>query len=293
MIVKKGIQMNHWQEIYTAYQVAQYGTVSKTAEVLEVHRATVIRHVDTLEKVLGTKLFHRHSRGYTLTEAGDYFLSVAMTADEQFARLKVHLLNDELSGEFIITSLDFIAPYVLPAVTQFRKQNPKVKVRYLTGTSLFKLEHAQAHIAIRTGTQPQTDDYIVKPFFDLPIKLYASAEYVAQYGYANSDNIDQHQFVCLDGKHPKPPAHRWIRHNVAEQNIVFASNEIRVLNDAVIAGLGIGAMIADEAEKLGLIAVAPDISANFTSDWQVNNWLVTHVDLHHSEKVQRFLRLLR
>lgn len=279
--------MKNWQEIYTAYQVAQYGTISQVTEVLDIHRATVVRHIDRLEQNLGCKLFHRHSRGYTLTEAGEHFLNVATTADEQFAQLKVHLLNDDLSGEFIITSLDFIAPYVLPAVAQFREQNPKVKVRYLTGADLFKLEHAQAHLAIRTGAKPQDDDYVVKPFFHLPIQLYASKSYVETFGKLTKNNIQHHQFISLDDKHPKPPAHRWIHHNVPKQNIVFTSNEMRVLNDAVMAGLGIGAVRIEEAKELGLVEMRKP-----EPDWIIQNWLVTHVDLHRSEKVQRFLRVL-
>ena len=63
--------MNNWDEIKTAYQVARMGTVSGAAEVLGVHHATVIRHIDALEGQLGVKLFQRHARGYTATEVGD------------------------------------------------------------------------------------------------------------------------------------------------------------------------------------------------------------------------------
>ena len=61
--------MDSWNEIKTAYQVARLGTVSAAAESLGVHRATVIRHIDALEAELGRKLFQRHIRGYTPTEA--------------------------------------------------------------------------------------------------------------------------------------------------------------------------------------------------------------------------------
>ena len=46
------------------------GTVSGAAQALGVHHATVIRHIDALEGRLGVKLFQRHARGYTPTEAG-------------------------------------------------------------------------------------------------------------------------------------------------------------------------------------------------------------------------------
>ena len=52
-------------EIRTAYQVARLGTVSGAAEVLGVHHATVIRHIDALEGRLGAKLFFNGMRAAT------------------------------------------------------------------------------------------------------------------------------------------------------------------------------------------------------------------------------------
>ena len=51
--------MDNWDEIRTAFQVARLGTVSGAAEVLGVHHATVIRHIDAIEGRLGVKLFQR------------------------------------------------------------------------------------------------------------------------------------------------------------------------------------------------------------------------------------------
>ena len=63
--------MDNWDEVRTAFHVARVGTVSGAADVLGVHHATVIRHIDALEERLGVKLFQRHARGYSPTEAGD------------------------------------------------------------------------------------------------------------------------------------------------------------------------------------------------------------------------------
>ena len=65
--------MENWDEVRTAFQVARMGTVSGAAEVLGVHHATVIRHIDAIEGRLGVKLFQRHARGYTPTEAAHAF----------------------------------------------------------------------------------------------------------------------------------------------------------------------------------------------------------------------------
>ncbi len=62
--------MDNWDELRTAYQVARLGTVSGAAEVLGVHHATVIRHIDALEGRMGVKLFQRHSRGIHADRGG-------------------------------------------------------------------------------------------------------------------------------------------------------------------------------------------------------------------------------
>ena len=63
-------KMENWTEIKTAYLLGKLGTVSATAEAIGVHRATIIRRVESLEQELGGKLFQRHDKGYTPTEFG-------------------------------------------------------------------------------------------------------------------------------------------------------------------------------------------------------------------------------
>ncbi|MEM6754714.1 MAG: LysR family transcriptional regulator, partial [Cyanobacteria bacterium P01_C01_bin.38] len=133
--------MDNWNEIRTAYQVARLGTVSAAAEVLGIHRATVIRHIDTLEDVLGAKIFLRHSRGYTPTELGLELKRMARAADAQFSRLAELAAadNTRLCGEFILTSLYILAPMLIPVLKDFQTQYPNIYVRYLASEKLFRL----------------------------------------------------------------------------------------------------------------------------------------------------------
>ena len=119
--------MEHWDEVRTAYQVARIGTVSGAAEVLGVHHATVIRHIDALEGRLGVKLFQRHARGYTPTEAGRDLLQVAQATDDQFAQLagRIRDKGDGVTGELVITSLVALSAVLTPALARFRQVHPR------------------------------------------------------------------------------------------------------------------------------------------------------------------------
>jgi len=115
--------MDNWDEIRTAYHVARAGTVSGAAAEMGVHHATVIRHIDALEARLGTKLFQRHARGYTPTEAGLDLLQVARATDEQFAQLanRIKGQGETVSGELVVTSLTSFSPFLAPVLTRFQK----------------------------------------------------------------------------------------------------------------------------------------------------------------------------
>ncbi|MFK8054135.1 MAG: LysR family transcriptional regulator [Woeseiaceae bacterium] len=80
--------MANWNEIHTAAQVVKLGTVSAAADALGIHRATVIRHIEQLEKDYGAKLFIRAKNGYTPTDLGVELRHVADLADARFSELK-------------------------------------------------------------------------------------------------------------------------------------------------------------------------------------------------------------
>ncbi|MEQ6201956.1 LysR family transcriptional regulator [Sulfitobacter sp. HNIBRBA2951] len=284
--------MENWDEVRTAYQVARMGTVSGAAEKLGVHHATVIRHVDALEQRLGIKLFQRHARGYTPTEAGADLLRVAQATEDQLGQLysRIKGQGTEVSGDLVVTSLVALAPRITPALTAFQQQYPDVIVRYLTGNRLFRLEYGEAHVAVRAGSAPEQPDNVVQSLTDMAVGLYASKSYVDLYGIPNSiEDYAAHRFVGYEDAETRAPFHQWLASKVPRDNIVFRSNDTTAMSLAVIAGAGIGFMPPQEAAAL------PDlvqISAP-QPEWSAPLWLVTHVDLHRTSKVQALLQFLK
>ena len=284
--------MDNWDEIKTAYQVARLGTVSGAAEVLGVHHATVIRHIDALEGRLGVKLFQRHARGYTATEAGNDLFLVAQATDDQFnqlsGRIKGH--GSGVSGELVVTSLTNLASRMVPVLTDFQKEHPKVVVRYLTGDRLFRLEYGEAHVAIRAGNAPEQPDNVVQPFVRQSVGLFASKSYADVNGIPESvEDFVNHYFVSQDDENSRAPFNRWLRERVPNPAITFRAGDFRTLEYAVLAGAGIGFLPLLEARaNPDLIEVLRPLD-----HWAGSLWLVTHVDLHRTPKVQTFLSFLK
>lgn len=284
--------MDHWDEVRTAYHVARIGTVSGAADVLGVHHATVIRHIDAIETRLGVKLFQRHARGYTPTEAGTDLLRVAQATDDQFnqliGRLKGH--GEDVSGELVVTSLVSLVPQMVPVLRDFQQMHPGLMVRYLTGDRLFRLEYGEAHVAIRAGAAPEQPDNVVQKFSEQRVGLYASAQYVERYGLPSGpEDFGNHRFVGHDDEKARAAFMIWLRANVPESAITFRMNNASAMFQAIKEGAGIGFVtVGVAAREPGMVLVMEPLA-----EWAAHLWLVTHVDLHRTTKVQAFLNFLK
>ncbi|MCB2117293.1 MAG: LysR family transcriptional regulator [Rhodobacteraceae bacterium] len=284
--------MENWDEVRTAYQVARIGTVSGAAEVLGVHHATVIRHIDALESRLGAKLFQRHPRGYTATEAGQALLQVAQVTEDQFAHLAARIsgTTTEISGELVVTSIPGLSELVTPTLVRLQAEHPGLLIRFVSEVRLLRLEYGEAHVAIRAGSRPQEPDNVVQPLCTRRVALYASPRYAAAHGLPKGDeDLSGHRFIGPVDPESRAPFYRWLAQRVPAEAVVFRTNEARVAADTLVAGAGLGFLPVLQAQGTdGLIEVLPP-----RPDWETPLWLVTHVDLHRTPRIQLFVKALK
>ncbi|MCE5974727.1 LysR family transcriptional regulator [Sinirhodobacter sp. WL0062] len=288
-----GAQMplENWDEIRTAYQVARVGTVSGAAEVLGVHHATVIRHVDALEARLGAKLFQRHPRGYTPTEAGQQLLSVGKATEDQFAQLAARIAGagEEITGELIVTSLPTVSGFVLPALSALMAEHPGLRIRYLTDQRVFRLEYGEAHVAIRAGSRPTEPDNVVQALGAHLVGLYASDEYIERNGMPTEETLANHRFIGAEERDSRAPFFVWMAQHIPPEQVVLRANDPEGQRAAVRNGVGLGFLPAIEARAAShLVEVMGP-----RPEWESPLWLVTHVDLHRTPKVQAALKVLK
>ncbi|WP_343069844.1 LysR family transcriptional regulator [Paracoccus amoyensis] len=268
-----------------ALAVARSGTVSGAAEALGVHHATVIRRIDALEAQLGARLFQRHPRGYALTEAGQTLLRTADEADERFQQMAARIAgtSERIEGELIITTVAGIDDLLLPALIALMTKYRDLRVTYLTDSRLFRLAAGEAHIAIRAGMRPTQPDYVVQRLGRIASGLYASQAYLDAFGADHEPN--HHRFVAMGEAGHNAPYSRWLRENVASANVVMVADELTAMERVIRAGLAAGGLSRSRADGL--------VQLNWPVDWSSDLWLVTHVDLHRTPKIQAALAELR
>lgn len=284
--------MDKWTELRTAYQVAKLGTVSAAAQALGLHRATINRHIDVLEAGIGAKIFIRHARGYALTDVGQDVLRVAQKTDELIEDLAGRVMGGRarIEGEIKLTVLAPFVPLLMQAIADFRLNNPQCLVDLDVGEDLARLEYGEAHIALRAGPKPDHPDYVVSDFGGVGFNLYAHDRYIARMGLpTNVDDLAGHSFVLPRFPEERSPFASWITEHIRPEMVALYSRDIRMTVEAISAGLGIGFMGDYQASRRGnLHAVLPP-----NADWFVPGWIVTHIDLHRTEKVQAMLSSIK
>jgi len=112
--------------------VAREGGFSRAARKLGRTQPAISQAIRGLEQHLGERLFVRHGRRISLTQAGEILLE---HVDEAFAaldrgRLRLEALHELRGGVLTLGSSDTTACYLLPPVlAAFRARHPDVEVR--------------------------------------------------------------------------------------------------------------------------------------------------------------------
>lgn len=275
------MSLEPWDELRTALQVARAGTVSGAAQRLGVHHATVIRHIDGLEDRLGVKLFQRHAKGYALTEAGRMLTDGAAEAEARFGKLaaRLDMLQSGIDGELCVTTVPELCDIVLPVLIHLRADNPQLVPCLRVEERLARLEYGEAHLALRAGARPTEPDNVVQSLGALPVALFAAPAYLERHGVPRSEaDLADHDVVTVEPGHARAPFDRWMEQHA--RHIGLHSNDRTTLLAAMRAGLGLGFAPAS-LQSEALVQVMPP-----RPDWSAELWLVTHVDLHRSPKVQ-------
>ena len=282
--------MDKWNEIRTAYKLAKFKTLSATAQEMGIHRATVMRHIDTLEETLGVILFQRNDKGYIPTEAGLDIMRLGEITETHFAQLPNRLKQNEaaLEGSLSITSVADIASMIMPSILKYQQKYPKMRIDYLDDIRNFKLEYGEADIAIRTGKKPTTPDNIVLPLVQVSLTFAAHKSYIEKHGVPSPDTLKQHRFVALRDRPSHLVWNEWIYQNIADENIVFKSANHQVLAQAIMKGGGIGAMPKHNLDQIPDLVEIPS-----PDDWQVPIWILVHRDMFNMQKIKAFIALLR
>lgn len=238
--------------------VAEAGSFTRAAALLERSKAHVSKQVGALEEALGVQLLLRTTRRLALTEAGRTYLEYCRQLRETLeeGERAVSAVREEVSGTLRLTApTSFGDAFLLELLLDFQSRYPRLKIALDLSIHRRDLVEEGFDFAIRTART--LDDHLVARAIgvirDLPT---ASPEFLARQPAIRTPS-DLAGVPCLLNTHFRDDA-EWVFQKDGLTSTVrvdgrFAANHFGLLLRAAIRGAGI--------VRLPRFLVAPALAA--------------------------------
>jgi len=255
-----------WNDLKYFLVVARHKGLSGAARETGLSAATLGRRMLALEQSTGSEIFHRHARGYELTEKGEALLTSVSAIDAAVRPLYPSNEGDRKTlvklsaGHWTLHALSHRIPDIQRAA-------PDARLRLISATDYLKINHREASIGIRNQRPDQAG---------LACQKIGT---VAFAGYAVSETVTGWIQVAS-----KAPSARWLAAQ-SHMQVVMEANAPRLAKDLAIQGLGrviLPCFIGDQI--LDLVRVHPEIA-----DLEHDQWLVSHDEDRFIPTVRRVL----
>ncbi|MEM6292725.1 MAG: LysR family transcriptional regulator [Myxococcota bacterium] len=256
-------------------------SASGASRELGVSASTVYRRIATLEDALGVSCY---VRGEGLTKAGRAFAALArrMRTELQGLRREVQDTRDEVEGRILITTLDGFVPLLLPAVASLSRRFAKLRIDIDVSNHGLSLRRGEADIGLTALASPGTQ-LIGRRLFPIEFGVFGTGRHV--------EDPEAAPWVVLGAPLDRSPIGAWERAVTENKRVAAATPSRRMLDDLVIAGVGIGAIprrLAAMHPTLVEIEAYAERAAQLTTP----AWLLTHPRNRDEARVTAVMREL-
>ncbi len=274
-----------WNLVRAFLVTAEEGSFSAAARSLGLTQPTLGRQVTALEQELNVTLFERAGRSLSLTQSGIELLDQvrAMGAAANQISLVASGQSQNVEGWVSITSSDLSSAYfMLPAIERLRTTAPGIKIDLLSSNEVKDLTKREADIAIR-HVRPEQPDLIAKLAGETMGHLFASSAFLEKYGRPTSlEDVANLPFIAFDNAERMRPILNGIGIPVRMDSFKYVTNSGFVLLEMMKQGLGISVLTrASTPDFSELECVLPELISV-----PVPIWLVTHRELHTSQRIR-------
>lgn len=190
-----------WSRVQAFLAVAEHGSLSAAARALGQSQPTLGRHIKSFEEDLGVEVFHRHARGFSLTEAGERMVPAARKM--QTAMHDIVLAADtganQDTGTVRIACSVHVAHHVLPPIiAELRQTAPGIDLVIDASDDSENLLFREADIALRMY-RPRQLDLITRHIADIPMGAFAAVSYLDARGRPSSTaDLRHHDLIGYD-----------------------------------------------------------------------------------------------
>jgi len=252
-------------ELLAFVRAVEARSVSRAAAELGVPRATVGRRLARLEERLGVTLLRRSTRSQALTEAGETFYRQARIALDAVTAAEESVTQGDPRprGTLRVTAPPGVASALSGLVVEFAARYPSVRVQIDFSTRLVDLRREGYDVALRAAGELEPG-LVARTLLRQTMIAVASPAYLAQHGAPRTvQDLRRHR--CLTGfSRGELPQAAWrVRRRVVPVEAALSSNDLELLCEAAVAGVGIAllpdTLVRELVAEGALVRVLPSV----------------------------------
>lgn len=249
-----------WEDIRYFLETERAGRMALAARRLGVSHTTVARHIERLERSIGTQVFERSDEGMLLTEVGERILSHAREMERTALALGDQLGDgraEQLSGVVRVGAPDGFGNAVLSHILpQMLRTSPGLQIELVPVPRTHKLWKRDVDIAISLD-RPQTGRLIMRKLVDYDLRLYGAPELLTDPPQDVQD-LTAYPFVGYIDDLLYTGELDFNRLIHPQLRTAYKAATVKAQLDAVRAGAGLGVLPCFMAAQTGLIPVLPE-----------------------------------
>jgi DNA-binding transcriptional LysR family regulator len=239
------VGMDQFREMTLFVQVADTGSLTHAATVLNMSNAAASRLLSSLESRLSVRLVERNTRRLFLTTEGQDFLlrAKAILGDLAEAEATAKAASMNPTGVLKVSaSLSFAMHQIAPRLAAYHALYPKIKVHIETSNRYLDLIEHGIDVAIRTREFEPDSNITIRRLSQTRRVLAASPGYLAKQGIPREPLDLQRHNMLLYVYANTPYELRFVGRDRAEHvevSGVLESNDGQVLRAAALQDHGI------------------------------------------------------
>lgn len=230
--------------------VANAGQISRGAMDLNVSQSVVTTAIKSLEEIVGTPLFERHSNGVTLTYEGDQFLGHArhiVESVEEAVRIP-RKARQSISGTINLAVTYTVAGYFLPKpLAGFQRAFPGVTL------NLFEADRATIEESLvtrgcdlavmLTSNIVNHEDISHSVLLRSPRRLWVGAHHpFLQQKTVGLKEISEASYIMLTVDEASNTALKYWSNSQYQPNTVFRTSSVEAVRSMVANGMGVSVL---------------------------------------------------
>lgn len=288
-----------YNQVRIFHTIAQEGSISGAARVLEMASPSVSQALKALEKNIGLPLFTRTTRKIELTEAGQLLYQSTLKSVQELnvAFESVSDLGQTPRGKVRLTAPRFVYQYYLkPIYAEFCRQYPDIELEISLHDGTVDIIEQGFDLGIRFGDRVAEGMVAKQIVGEKKDALFASPAYINMHGMPKTiQELEKHKHIYYRFITSNQLFPLTLQENGKEVTVdmqpALVTNDTDMIKDAALQGLGIArlleTMVKDELDSGELVPILEDKWGDITS-----LYIYFHQNTQKAKRVRAFIDYL-